>query len=156
LFCYDIGDAETFFGRDVEIAECMRRLETAGMLAVVGPSGSGKSSLIRAGVAAALAGEGRRPFVVTAGSRPTIVLTDTPSTDTVLIVDQFEEVFTLCTDLEERDRFFAGLVVEASSCPVVISLADGRGGVAGGDHRAGGVGRVAVGAGSGGSAGARG
>jgi WD40 repeat protein len=131
LFCYDIGDAETFFGRDVEIAECMRRLETAGMLAVVGPSGSGKSSLIRAGVAAALAGEGRRPFVVTAGSRPTIVLTDTPSTDTVLIVDQFEEVFTLCTDLEERDRFFAGLVVEASSCPVVISLrADHLGGVA--------------------------
>ena len=131
LFCYDIGDAETFFGRDVEIAECLRRLETAGCWRWSGPSGSGKSSLIRAGVAAALARAGRRPFVVTAGSRPTIVLTDTPSADTVLIVDQFEEVFTLCTDPEERDRFFAGLAAEAGSCPVVISLrADHLGGVA--------------------------
>ena len=135
LFCYDVDDAETFFGRDAEVAECVRRLESVGMLAVVGPSGSGKSSLVRAGVAAALVRAGRHPFVVTAGSRPTALLTDTPpedSADTVLVVDQFEEVFTLCTDPEERIRFFAGLVAEANSCPVVISLgADRLGALAG-------------------------
>src|SRR5664280_2033582 len=110
LFCYDIDDAETFFGRDREVADCLNRLETSGMLAVVGPSGSGKSSLVRAGIAAALARAGRRPFVVTAGSRPTIVLSDTPpsdTADTVLVVDQFEEVFTLCTDPQERIRFLS-------------------------------------------------
>src|SRR5664280_3346005 len=84
-----------------------------------------RSSLVRAGVAAALARAGKRQFVVTAGSRPTIVLSDTPpsdTADTVLVVDQFEEVFTLCTDPQERIRFFAGLAAEASSCPVVICL----------------------------------
>jgi len=159
LFCYDIDDAETFFGRDREIADCLDRLETTGMLAVVGPSGSGKSSLVRAGVAAALARAGRRPFVVTAGSRPTVVLAETvladtvladaepsdaepadtvlpdsvladtepaepadPAVDTVLMVDQFEEAFTVCTDPQERMRFFAGLVAEAKCSPVVICL----------------------------------
>ncbi len=125
LFCYDIDDAEMFFGRDAEVADCVRRLGSAGMLAVVGPSGSGKSSLVRAGVAAALVRAGRHPFVVTAGSRPTAVLTDappTPEAGTVLVVDQFEEAFTLCADPEERTRFFSGLVAEASSSPVVISL----------------------------------
>jgi len=121
LFCYDIVDAEKFFGRDIEIADCMRRLQSVRLLAVVGPSGSGKSSLVRAGIAAALERAGRRPFVVTAGSRPTSVLTDSPSVDTVLIVDQFEEVFTLCT-AQEREQFFAGLVAEAAGCPVVISM----------------------------------
>ena len=121
LFCYDIGDADMFFGRDIEIADCMRRLQGARLLAVVGPSGSGKSSLVRAGIAAALERAGRRPFVVTAGSRPTSVLTDSPSVDTVLIVDQFEEAFTQCTE-EERERFFAGLIAEAGACPVVISM----------------------------------
>src|SRR5664279_5074540 len=125
LFCYDTDDAETFFGRDREVADCLNRLETSGMLAVVGPSGSGKSSLLRAGVAAALVRAGRRPFVVTAGSRPTVVLSDTPpadTSDTVLMVDQFEEAFTLCTDPQERIRFFAGLVAEAKCCPMVICL----------------------------------
>ena len=121
LLCYDIGDADMFFGRDIEIADCMRRLQGVRLLAIVGPSGSGKSSLVRAGIAAALERTGRRPFVVTAGSRPTSVLTDAPSVDTVLIVDQFEEVFTHCTT-QERERFFAGLVAEAAGCPVVISM----------------------------------
>ena len=43
LVPYDVGDAEAFFGRDLEITECVRRLATTEVLAVVGPSGSGKS-----------------------------------------------------------------------------------------------------------------
>ena len=71
LMPYDVDDADGFFGRDADIAACLRGCATRGVLAVVGPSGSGKSSLVRAGIAAALAP--RRPPVVVAdhpGARP--------------------------------------------------------------------------------------
>ena len=55
LVPYDVDDAEAFFGRDGEVAECLSRLSATGVLVVVGPSGSGKSSLIRAGVTASSA-----------------------------------------------------------------------------------------------------
>ena len=58
LVPYDVADADGFFGRDPDVAACLRRLADVGVLAVVGPSGSGKSSLVRAGVAAALARDG--------------------------------------------------------------------------------------------------
>ena len=60
LPAYGIGDVEEFFGRDEAVAACLLRLKTHGVLVVVGPSGSGKSSLVRAGVAAALQRAGRR------------------------------------------------------------------------------------------------
>jgi hypothetical protein len=47
---FDYADAELFFGREDEILEILDRLETCRFLAVVGSSGSGKSSLVRAGV----------------------------------------------------------------------------------------------------------
>ena len=94
LFCYDVADTELFFGREADVAQCVRRLHDAGILAVVGPSGSGKSSLVRAGVAAALARDGHHPSVVTPGSRPSTLLAKKADHNSVLIVDQFEEVFT--------------------------------------------------------------
>ena len=39
LIAYDVQDAETFFGRAAETAECLRRLAVSGVLAVVGASG---------------------------------------------------------------------------------------------------------------------
>ena len=42
-------DAEDFYGRDADIAAGRDRLTAVGALTVVGPSGSGKSSLVRAG-----------------------------------------------------------------------------------------------------------
>src|SRR5437763_13173156 len=45
-----------FFGREKQIDELLRRLRTTRFLSVIGTSGSGKSSLIRAGVVPALEG----------------------------------------------------------------------------------------------------
>ncbi|MFP3900652.1 MAG: BTAD domain-containing putative transcriptional regulator [Acidimicrobiia bacterium] len=124
LVSYDVADAEAFFGREKDVAACLRRLSAVGVLAVVGPSGSGKSSLVRAGVAAALGREGRRVVVITPGLRPTDALTALPSSGPapVLVVDQCEQAVTLCDDGEERARFFAALVDHAERGPLVVAL----------------------------------
>ncbi len=51
---YDEKDAERFFGREQLIARIIARLHRTNFLAIIGASGSGKSSLIRAGVIPAL------------------------------------------------------------------------------------------------------
>jgi len=48
------GDSARFFGRDREIQELLERLRLHPFLAVIGPSGSGKSSLVFAGLIPAL------------------------------------------------------------------------------------------------------
>jgi WD40 repeat protein len=94
------------------------------VLAVVGPSGSGKSSLVRAGVAAALQRNGRRVVVITPGMRPTDALTELSGSGPVpvLVVDQCEEVVTLCEDPAEQARFFAAVAAHAQRGPLVIAL----------------------------------
>ncbi len=37
LVAYDIGDATAYFGREADVTACLRRLDAAGVLAVVGP-----------------------------------------------------------------------------------------------------------------------
>jgi WD40 repeat protein/DNA-binding SARP family transcriptional activator len=124
LVAYDVGDAEGFFGRDADVAACLRRLATTGVLAVVGPSGSGKSSLVRAGVAAALGRDGRRVVVITPGAHPTDALTVLPATGPapVLVVDQCEEALTLCSDSDEQARFLAALAAHAERASLVVAL----------------------------------
>jgi hypothetical protein len=124
LVAYDVADAEAFFGRDAEVAACMRRLATTGVLAVVGPSGSGKSSLVRAGVAAALRREGRPVVVVTPGDRPCAALTAVPDAGPapVLVVDQCEEAVVLCDDAGEQARFFAALAAHAERGGLVLAM----------------------------------
>ena len=46
--------AHLFFGREAQVEEMLSRLETHRFLAVVGTSGCGKSSLVRAGLIPAL------------------------------------------------------------------------------------------------------
>ena len=75
------------------------------LLALAGPSGSGKSSLLRAGVGAALRARGQRLVAITPGHAPDggpVGAARRPTRDTVLLVDQAEEVFTLCQDEDER------------------------------------------------------
>ena len=52
---FDGADAEFFFGRERVVAELVARLAGASLLAVVGPSGSGKSSVLGAGLLPELA-----------------------------------------------------------------------------------------------------
>ena len=94
------------------------------MLAVVGPSGGGKSSLVRAGVAAALQRQGRQVRVLTPGPHPMESLAGLGSiaADTVVVVDQCEEVFTLCAVVAERTAFLDALGAHAAHSPLVVAL----------------------------------
>jgi WD40 repeat protein/class 3 adenylate cyclase len=76
LVAFDVGDADVFFGRERLVAEMVGRMAGSSFLGVVGPSGSGKSSAIRAGLLPALAA-GALPgaetwtrIVVRPGSQP--------------------------------------------------------------------------------------
>ena len=52
---FDVDDVEVFFGRERLVADIVGKLAGSTFLAVVGPSGSGKSSAVRAGLLPALA-----------------------------------------------------------------------------------------------------
>ena len=64
---YGDRDGDTFFGRDADIAACLARLEESPLLVVTGPSGSGKSSLVQAGLVPALRASGAEVEVFTPG-----------------------------------------------------------------------------------------
>src|SRR5688572_17375244 len=61
---YQASESDLFFGRDEQIEELLGRLRERRLVAVVGASGSGKSSLVRAGVVPALG----RGYLTGAGS----------------------------------------------------------------------------------------
>jgi len=120
LKSYDVDDADTFFGRDADIAACLRKLTDTSVLAVAGPSGCGKSSLVRAGVAAALRRDGKQVVVMTPGPHPVAALAAAMPGTAALLVDQFEEVFSLCQDTRERETFLAAL--SAHQAPLIMSI----------------------------------
>ena len=123
LLSYTVADADGFAGRDEEIEACVERLAADGVLVVVGPSGSGKSSLVRAGVAGKLERDGRRVVFLTPGAHPLDPLARrAPTAGSVLVVDQCEEAVTACDDPAERDAFFDALAVHAEHDPLLVAL----------------------------------
>jgi serine/threonine protein kinase/class 3 adenylate cyclase len=149
------ADADDFFGRRELIGELLEKTASRRLTALVGPSGSGKSSVVRAGLvprlrAGGLPGSddwfiadmypGSFPFeemesalLKIAVREPTAVLdqlaTDErglmrvskqilPDDDSqlLLLVDQFEELFTL-VDEEETRRLFLDCLVTAVGDP---------------------------------------
>jgi WD40 repeat protein/DNA-binding SARP family transcriptional activator len=122
LATFDASHAEYFFGRERLVAELVARLVGSPLLAVVGPSGSGKSSALRAGLLPALAsgvlpGSDKWPqAVMRPGSDPLATferVVPHGAEQAVLAVDQFEEVFTVCRDERERTEFLDALVALA-------------------------------------------
>ena len=122
LLPFEPEDRDYFFGREQVVDELLGRLEAGGLLAVVGASGSGKSSLLRAGVIAAVrAGEVhdvRHASLVRPGSSPELHLPDDRAS--LVVVDQFEELFTLCEDAARRQLFIEALL--AVRGPAVIGV----------------------------------
>lgn len=165
LHAFQAGDANLFFGRDQIIKKLLKRIRNERFLAVVGPSGSGKSSLVRAGVIPALwRGEvagSENWFVVDMlpGTVPLdsleVALTRIASDQTtnlyehlhrdkrgllrasdlilpdddselVIVIDQFEELFSLVDDDDAR-QFMLDLIYETvndshSRVRIIITL----------------------------------
>ena len=71
---YDEEDADRFFGREALVAKIVGRLANSRFLTVIGASGSGKSSLVRAGLAVALKRIGWDTHVFAPGSTPLRIL----------------------------------------------------------------------------------
>jgi len=65
LAAFQATDANRFFGRERDIARMVARLRERPLTAVIGPSGVGKSSFVRAGVGPALEASGEAWDVVT-------------------------------------------------------------------------------------------
>jgi WD40 repeat protein/DNA-binding SARP family transcriptional activator/uncharacterized protein YbaA (DUF1428 family) len=135
LASFDAVDAAYFFGRERLVAELVARLVGAPLLAVVGPSGSGKSSVLRAGLLPALAAgvlpgsEHWAQLLIRPGEHPRRELAratgELDGGRFVVAVDQFEETFTTCADEHERVAFIGELasLARRSSGQGVVVLA---------------------------------
>ena len=123
---YDVGDGGTFFGRSAEVDQLLNRLRDAKLVVVAGPSGGGKSSLVRAGLVPALLGRGREVVVLQPGTDPiTALTTATSSTEQppIVIIDQFEEVFTLGASTDDVRETLEWIADYATGrAPVVITI----------------------------------
>jgi DNA-binding SARP family transcriptional activator len=118
LLPYEATDSERFFGRDAEIADCLAKLGEAATLVLVGGSGSGKSSLARAGLVPRLGPS----TIITPGPDPIAALEGLDPAR-ILVVDQIEEVVTQGSSEEARQAFFDA--VRAHPGPVIaVARAD--------------------------------
>jgi WD40 repeat protein/DNA-binding SARP family transcriptional activator len=151
LRAFGEADAADFYGRDALVGELVRTLVDHRLVAVVGPSGIGKSSVVKAGLVPSLrngALPGSEDWLVTdmfpgsypydelaaallrvAVERPDDVFEELARDELgicrlvrrilpaegelLLVIDQFEELFTLTAE-ETRGRFLAGLTALAA------------------------------------------
>jgi hypothetical protein len=139
-------DAKNFFGRQTAIDYVLNRLKVDRMIALIGPSGRGKTSVALAGVLPALRindnlSDSKRFYfpLLIPGSDPLGSLTEmignasnvaadpprallrnsdyllaaikkTTDLPAVIVVDQFEDLFTLCDDRKEQRAFLLNLL----------------------------------------------
>lgn len=156
LASFDRSDADYFCGRERVVSELIARLASTSLVGIIGPSGIGKSSLLKAGVLAVLA-DGALPgsaswrqVIVRPGESPAEELARAldgagmakglagvkAGERLVIAVDQLEELFTVCEDEDERAGFLNALATAARDSAgralVVVTLrADFYGRVAG-------------------------
>jgi signal transduction histidine kinase len=139
--------ARFFFGREKVVQLLMEKLGQANFVPIIGASGSGKSSVVRAGLIPQLEKNGWRVLEpILPGVEPlaelkrallglfgrtevreiyALIETDrlrpviermSGSERLLLVIDQFEEVFTVCPKEEERRRFIE-LLTQVAEIP---------------------------------------
>jgi hypothetical protein len=122
-------DRPNFFGRAETLARAMQIVRERRFLAVIGPSGSGKSSIVLGGVLPLLkegAIEGSRewqyetPFEPGNASGKHLAAAAAAGATLVMVVDQLEELFTLVDDEASRLAFAKRLVDIHKAGGVVI------------------------------------
>ena len=117
LQSFDESDRSLFYGRDRAIRELQARCDAVRLLVVSGASGTGKSSVVKAGLLPLLREAGHRILpVIRPGHHPLAALEEALTADgaagaskAVLLIDQFEELITRCNDPDERAAFLRRL-----------------------------------------------
>jgi WD40 repeat protein/transcriptional regulator with XRE-family HTH domain len=128
---FDVDDAAWFHGREevvgqltAEVTAVLGGAPGPRVLGLVGSSGSGKSSILRAGVAAALRSVGVDVAVMIPGAHPAAALAvakrSVRGEAKVLVVDQLEELFS--AEPAERADFLVEMGAFAESGVVLASL----------------------------------
>jgi hypothetical protein len=112
---FETTESHLFFGRDVQVAELVTRLERHRFVAVLGVSGSGKSSLVRAGLIPAL----ERGHVAEAGGRWRMVVTRQAGTPFESLAADLERVGLEAAGLRQSSH---GLIRVAGQLPPDESL----------------------------------
>jgi DNA-binding SARP family transcriptional activator/WD40 repeat protein/tRNA A-37 threonylcarbamoyl transferase component Bud32/energy-coupling factor transporter ATP-binding protein EcfA2 len=126
LNAFDEIDAADFFGRSVLVDELVVAMSEHRFVMVVGPSGSGKSSVVRAGLLPAISSgavAGSQCWhrtVILPGPDPMSALqraldAHDEDEELLLVIDQFEEVYTLGDD--EVRRHFVETLALACDAP---------------------------------------
>ncbi|MBM7505901.1 BTAD domain-containing putative transcriptional regulator [Agromyces aurantiacus] len=115
-----LGPGDALFGRDREIAELLERSPATGLLVITGASGSGKSSLLRAGLVPALERRGRTCRVVVPDPTGSIEIPDATGPAPVLAVDQFEQLLLGSRPPDALAAQLSALAEAATSAGLVI------------------------------------
>jgi energy-coupling factor transporter ATP-binding protein EcfA2 len=128
LYPFRVENHEFFFGREQLIAQLQEKLTEHNFLAVLGASGSGKSSVVLAGLIPLLQEKqpGLQLAYMTPSSNPIeklrTSLSQVQTESSILVIDQFEELFTLCTDEAEKVTFIEKLLSLIPHQKVVITM----------------------------------
>ncbi|OZF53207.1 NACHT and WD repeat domain-containing protein [Rhodococcus sp. 14-1411-2a] len=125
LEAFEPADAEWFFGRDDVIERLSTRVREAlgsggGIVFVVGASGSGKSSLLRAGLASRFPGSEVHSGVGDIRAFPERAESSAPGS--VLVLDQAEELWTLATPVERENFLRAAAALPSAGSVLVVGL----------------------------------
>ena len=121
---FGVEDEDEFFGRDADIGAALARIARSGFLAVSGASGSGKSSLVRAGLVPALRRRGDRVAILAPEHDLDVRIRDAvwgSGRADVVVVDQFEEVFHAgVADVDAAARAIADAAARGTTMVLVV------------------------------------
>ncbi|MHC9542309.1 MAG: hypothetical protein AB9903_22600 [Vulcanimicrobiota bacterium] len=149
---FEYKDAENFFGRNEDVKKLLELIKNnKRLLAVIGLPGSGKTSLITAGLIPKLGKDQYCFEIIKPYNEPIKSLSKFLNTEldielfiknvkyredklkekvkgpSILIIDQFEELFTLCSEIKHRKIFIESLLKFASfkDCIVIVLMRSG-------------------------------